>query len=162
MRASFRPAVGLAMALLASVPGTARAEEPLVLVIAATSPVVDLSSADVRRLFQGYPIKGPDGTRLIPINQPPASEARVVFDERVLEMSPREVGQYWVDRRIREGAVAPRTQASEPVLIEVVAKLPGAVSYVHAAALTPEVRALNIDDLPPSDPKFLLAPETPD
>jgi ABC-type phosphate transport system substrate-binding protein len=137
--------------------GAAWAADSLVVVIAADSPVADLSSTELRRLFQGYPIKGPDGTRLVPINQPPASEARVAFDERVLGMSPSEVGRYWVDRRIRDGSTPPRTQGSEEVLVSVVAKLPGAVSYAWESSVTADVKVLSIDGIAANEPGNLLA-----
>ncbi|MEO8180954.1 MAG: hypothetical protein ABI895_19135 [Deltaproteobacteria bacterium] len=43
------------------------------------------------------PVTGPDGTRLIPLNQPAEVPVRVGFDKLVLKMTPDYVGRFWID-----------------------------------------------------------------
>jgi hypothetical protein len=66
----------------------------------------------------------------VPINAPPGSDARIVFDRAVLRLDPDSVGRFWIDRRIRGLGLPPRHVADVGTIVRVVEKLNGAISYV--------------------------------
>ena len=155
----------LAVALLAVAPLTAgvawpvgaqSSREAVVVIIGATSHTSSLSAAELRDVFRGELVRGADGARLVPFNQPPGSSVRVAFDQRFLDMSPRDAGRYWVDRRIRGQGSPPRSVGSEAMLVRIVARFRGAVAYVRESSLNDDVKALRIDGHSQRDPRHAL------
>ena len=128
----------------------------LVAIISESSRLTDIDANDLRRVFLGYAQRDPDGRTLIPLNHPPGALARARFDRALLGFDPDQAAKYWVDQRIRGAKLPPRTAAPEHLLQRVVAKLPGAISYVPAGTLMPGVRALTIDGRSPGQPGYPL------
>lgn len=131
--------------------------EPLVLVVGKGCKVDDLTAAQVRALFLGDSVRGPGGTKLIPLNQPPLSQDRVAFDRLALKMSPEQVGRYWTDRRIRGEGAPPRAVAQVSILKRAVAQYDGMIGYVRRGELDDAVKLVAIDGRRPDDPGYLLA-----
>ncbi|MEM6925980.1 MAG: hypothetical protein AAF602_03540, partial [Myxococcota bacterium] len=104
----------------------------------------------------GQRVRAPGGPMFVPLNQPANTDSRVRFDAAVLGMDAEQVGAYWVDQRIRGGRAAPRSQRSEPLLVAMVARLPGAITYVRADAVTDRVKVLAIDGHLPDDSEYPL------
>lgn len=116
----------------------------LVLIVAVDSPIQDLDISVLRRLFGGDPVTDAGGRTLIPLNHPPRTPDRSLFDQRVLGMDPDQTVKYWIDRKIRAQPGPPRTVTSLRMLIGVVSKLPGAIGYVRPEYLSSEVRAIRV------------------
>lgn len=146
----------LMMLLCLAVAAPAYADD-LVLVVDEDSPVTDLSSVQVRRLFLGETITGPDGTRLIPFNHVANTPTRVTFDRAVLKMGPSAAARYWLDRKIRGQGVPPRQLASASLINSVVTNLDGSICYLPVDAVGDDVRIVTIDGRAPGDPGYLLA-----
>ena len=127
-----------------------KARTPLAVVVAKGSKITGLSRADLRRCFTGTPVTS-GGSRLIPFNYAPGSAERTAFDRGVLGMSPDEAGRFWIDRKVRGQSSAPRTLPSAAYVVKVVAKFPGAISYVPADQVTADVKVIAIDGLRPGD-----------
>lgn len=124
---------------------TSFASVSLVPIVSDRSRMTDIDANELRRIFLGYAKLDPDGRTIIPLNHPPGAAARTRFDRVLLGFGPDDAAKYWVDQRIRGAGMPPRTAAPEQLLQRVVAKLPGAISYVPAGSLMPGVRALTID-----------------
>lgn len=141
--------------------GGARAAEPKkrIPILVLAGPLVrldELPLAKLRSLYLGLPIDDAQGTRLVPLNQPPNSPVRVAFDRLVLGMDSDAVGRYWIDRRMRGQGTAPRAVESTLLLQRLVAKLPGAIAYLKAEPLVEHLRALRIDAHIATDPRYAL------
>lgn len=123
---------------------------PLLVVMAQSAGVSNIDSGKLRRVFQGFPTEE-NGNRLVPFNQIIRAGDRTRFDKAVLGFTPEQVGRYWIDQRIRQVSVPPRTVPSTDLLLRVVASLPGAISYValRQEELPPELRALTVDGKTP-------------
>jgi len=128
----------------------------LVAIISDTSRLHNIDANELKRIFLGYSKLDPDGRSLIPLNHPPGAQARTHFDRTLLGFAPDDAAKYWVDQRIRGARLPPRTAAPEHLLQRVVAKLPGAISYVAAGTLVPGVRALTIDGRRPGEAGYPL------
>jgi hypothetical protein len=135
---------------------TSSAAVQLVAIISENSRLVDIDAIELRRIFLGYAQLDPDGRTLIPLNHPPGADARKRFDQVLLGFNSNDAAKYWVDQRIRGARVPPRTAAPEHLLQRVVAKLPGAISYVPQGSLVPGVRALTIDGKHAGEPGYPL------
>jgi hypothetical protein len=155
-------ALCLALVLLLLLPSaerSARASERVVLavVVAKTSSVQDISLSKLRRVFTSEGDSDDSGQRYVPFNHPPHTTDRVTFDKIVLGMSPEEVSQFWIDRRIRGLSGPPRTVDSLSLLLRLIGRLPGAMSYARPGQLTGEVRAVRVNGKLPSDADYPLA-----
>jgi hypothetical protein len=145
--------VGVAL-LVGAAPALRAADPPLVVIVATTNPMQDISRASLRRSFLGEPTSGPGG-KLIPLNQLPGTAARVQFDRIVLGLDPEDVARFWIDQRIRGLGGAPRAIPSA-MLVRVIPQLAGTISYVRTNELGPGVKVITIDGKKPGDPDYLL------
>jgi len=152
---------GVLLLLLLLLPGAeraAKASDRIVLgvIVARGSSVQDLSLAELKRIFTNEGDSDPSGARYLPFNHPPHTADRVAFDRLVLGMSPDEVSQFWIERKIRGLSGPPRTVDSLSLLLRLIGRLPGGVSYARPGQLTPEVRAIRVNGKLPSDPGYPL------
>lgn len=127
----------------------------LLVVVAKSSPINELSLAELRRMYLGEPVDS-GGQRLIPLNRGASVKERIAFDKLVLGMSQDEVVRYWIDRRIRGQSGAPKAVDPVDVHQRVVAKLAGAVGYVRSTELRDEVKAVRINGKGPHDHGYPL------
>jgi hypothetical protein len=151
----------LAFVLLLLLPNAeriARASDRVVLavVVAKSSSVQDVSLSELKRIFTNEGDSDSSGQRYVPFNHPPHTTDRVAFDKIVLGMSPDEVSQFWIDRRIRGLSGPPRSVDSLSLLLRLIGRLPGAVSYARPAQLTGDVRAVRVNGKLPGDPDYPL------
>lgn len=129
--------------------------DPLVVIVAATSELREISLPTLRRAFTGT-VAEAGGQRLIPLNAPSEHEDRVLFDRSVLGMLPDEIGRFWVDQRIRGKGQAPRVIANASLAVRVVAALPGGIAYVRRSSINASVQVLAIEGHLPGDRGYLL------
>jgi hypothetical protein len=125
----------------------------LVVVVAKGSPVTSISRTDLKQCFLGETVTVADKT-LVPFNAAPGTPERSGFDRAILGMSPDEVGQFWVNRKVRGQSAAPRSLPSNAHIAKVVAKFPNAVSYLPADQLSPDVQPVAIDGVAYTDAKY--------
>jgi ABC-type phosphate transport system substrate-binding protein len=150
-----RTLLALLLALVAAPRGALADRPKLVVIVAKGSPVKSLTRAELRRIFLGEAVSVSD-TSLAPFNSPPGTPPRAGFDQAVLGMSPGEVGRFWVDRKVRGQAPAPRSLPSLAHVLKVVAKFPGAISYVPADQLTAAVQPVAVDGLAHTDARYSI------
>lgn len=127
----------------------------LALVVGKDSPVSDISLPDLKRLYLGERINSA-GVRLIPLNLSTTLRERAGFDKTVLNMTPDAIARYWVDRKIRGDSGPPKSLDSTDLVQRVVPRLEGAIGYVPAAEVRPEVKVVRIDGKLPTDGGYLL------
>ena len=126
------------------------------IVVAKNSPLTDLSMYELKHLYLGEFITGPDGKRLIPLNQSTQSRDRLAFDAVVLGMSAEKQATYWIDRRIRGMSGSPRAIDSGDLAQRIVARLDGAITYLPISAVRPDVKIVRVDGRLPTDPNYRI------
>jgi len=132
------------------------AEGGLVLVVGKSSPIGNVSKAELNRIFSGDPVKI-DGEPVVPIALATNRPERQAFDQIVLGFNPDEASKYWIDRRIRGQGNPPKSAPSPEVMAKVVASFPAAMGYVPASALTPALKPVSIDGKAYTDRSYLLS-----
>jgi hypothetical protein len=130
---------------------------PLLVVISSATGMTDISTALLRRTFQGHPAEYQSGKRLIPLNLPTGTLERQRFDLAVLGMTPDEIGRFWIDQRVRGMAQPPRTAPTPELAVRVVSSFVGAITYTTAELVKPGVNVLKIDGRRPDERGYLLA-----
>jgi hypothetical protein len=121
----------------------------MAVIVSADSPTRDLPLSTIRRVFLGYEADDASGRRFIPFNHPPRAPIRAAFDREVLDMTPDQVGRYWMDSLIRGQGGAPRTVPNTELLFKVVAKVPGAISYAELSRVSGGVTAVRVNGKAP-------------
>lgn len=151
-------ALATPLLLLPNVEQSAHAAERITLavVVAKTSAVQDLSTAELRRIFTNEGDSDSSGQRYVPFNHPPHTTDRVGFDHLVLGMNADEVSQFWIERKIRGLPGPPRSVDSLSLLLRLIARLPGGIGYARPAQLTGDVRAVRVNGKLPNEPDYSL------
>ena len=127
----------------------------LVVIVAKDSPVTDLSRAELKRAYLSDKLIVA-GQKLVPFNFSAGTPERGAFDRVVLGMSPEVMQRFWVDRKIRGQADAPRSLPSSAIMMKVVARFPGALAYIPAHDLTPDVKAVRIEGIEHTNPAYTI------
>jgi len=149
-------AVGLLLAAGAAAPPPSTTE--LVVVVGAGSALRDISRRALRRAYLGD-VTEERGVRLVPLNQPPGAPARVTFDRALLGLDPDAIARFWIDQRIRGQGSAPRAIPTVPLLLRVLAQLPGGISYLRRSDLPANasgVRVITVDGKKLGDAGYLF------
>lgn len=135
----------------------AEGHDPLVVIVSPKTDLTDISLAMLRRAFRGELAGTPSGKRLVPMNCPLKSYERESFDRKVLGLEPDEVARFWINRRIRDEGLPPRTLPSLDMATRVVVSYPGAIAYVRASFANKSVRALKVDGKAYAEPGYLFS-----
>lgn len=134
----------------------AQGADSIAIVVAKESPIQELSQFELKKLYLGANISDASGQRIVPFNQAPSSPDRVLFEQRVLGMTPDEVARHWIDHKIRGGGSAPKAISPADLLQKVVSRMPHSVGYVRYANVQPDVRVIAIDGNRPGDGAYRL------
>jgi hypothetical protein len=132
------------------------AEGGLVLVVARSNPISNISKAELNRIFSGDAVKV-DGEPVVPIALATSRPERQVFDQIVLGLGPEEASKYWIDRRIRGQGNPPKSAPSPEVMAKVVGSFPAAMGYLPASALTAGLKPVSIDGKAYTERGYLLS-----
>lgn len=143
--------LSLGLALPAVAVNAAEPKVPLAVVVAKSSSLNELSFRELKRLYMGDSINGPNGKKLIPLTQVPVSRDRVGFDRSVLGMSAEAVARYWIDRKIRGQSGPPKAIDSVDALTRVVGNVDGAIGYVRPDQVRGDVKIVKIDGKLPGE-----------
>lgn len=157
---AFRPAVvlGLALVALALGRGDVRAQSGRVaIVVHPSTPVRGLTLDQLRHIFLAEQQYWPDGTRItLLVRSSAAPERRIVLD-RVYRMDEDEYRRYWVGKMVRaEVPSGPQAVLNSRMARELVAAIPGAITFMPASEVEPGSRVLRIDGRLPGDPGYPL------
>jgi hypothetical protein len=136
-------------------PSALTARDPLVVVAGIGFPANDISLAALKTAFRGQTAQV-GGKRVIPINHAVGTEMRIEFDRVVLDLEPSAVGRYWVDRRIRDEGLPPKSIPTAELAVRVVAAVPAAVTYARRNMLNPKVKVLTVDGKSAGDKDYAL------
>ncbi len=124
-------------------PADARAgTDELVVIVHRTSDIVHLSRDELEAIFTTRRKHWSGSTKIVVFNLPPKTTERTLFDGVVLRFNPTQVGQYWIDRKVRGGAPPPRNVPEPKLLLNVVAHTPNSIGYVPASLATSDVRVI--------------------
>lgn len=122
--------IGLLLTAAVVTPARALPSLDLAVIVNPQTRESHMSAVEMEAMFTRTQTRWSDGTPIVPINAPPGTESRIVFDHAVLRLNPDDVGRFWIDRRIRGLGLPPRHLGEPGSVLRVVEKLPGAIAYV--------------------------------
>jgi hypothetical protein len=133
----------------------AQRPETIVIVVAPSSPLKNVSVEELRNVFLRIDNIA-QGERVIPLNHPAKTPTRVLFDKLALDMNESQVSRYWIDRKLRGDTDAPRSVSPTALLKRVVGAVSGGISYVRLEEVDASVRVLTVNGKRPTEPGYPL------
>ena len=139
----------LALCLALAMPAAAAGELPFAVIAAPGATDHRLTRESVALIFRRKQNYWENGTRIQPVNLPPAHPLRRVFSQTILGHPPEELEDYWRERYFH-GVLPPHVLASEEAVILFVRSTPGAIGYVSTCVPEHGVDVvLSVGELPP-------------
>lgn len=103
-----------------------------------------LDSKAVQRIFLGKEKKFSNGSSVNPINQAD-NTTRSDFDSNVLGRSSSQVAAYWSKLVFTGKGIPPKEMGGDAEVIAAVAADPAAIGYVDSAAVSADVKAIQLN-----------------
>jgi ABC-type phosphate transport system substrate-binding protein len=102
-----------------------------------------ITPLQLRRIFLRRIAHWPDGRRVVPVNGPPGSALREQIHRWLFPEGHARVVDHW-NKLYYQGILPPRALASYSAVALMVARVPGAIGYVPAGLVSPQVRILTV------------------
>jgi ABC-type phosphate transport system substrate-binding protein len=131
----------------------------LAVVVNPANPVNDISSDDLKSMFLRKKKNWSAEKSVIVVNYKAKSWPRVLFDKKVLAMSPDKAAAYWIDRRIRGEGPPPRSLSSARLIQRIAARNPEVIAYVPVEEVTSKVKVLKVNGWLPGSANYPLRQE---
>jgi ABC-type phosphate transport system substrate-binding protein len=120
-------------------------------------PLDNLTLAELRRLVLGDRGFWPASVRVTLLLRAPVAHERDVILRAVCQMTEAQFRQHWIGKVFRaDTAVAPKIVYSSDMSVDMVARIPGAITFVDASQVGRNVKVLKIDGLSPSEKGYVL------
>jgi ABC-type phosphate transport system substrate-binding protein len=120
----------------------ARAQEAVVAVVSAKSPVTALNSDQVADIFLGKTGRFPDGSQAVPIDQQEDAPGRERFYAQFTGKSPAQVKAHWSKIIFTGRGQPPRQATSVAELKKMIADNPNAIGYIDPSHVDGSLRVL--------------------
>ena len=119
------------------------------LIVNAANPVGVLRREDAAKLFLERAAAWKHGAPADPVDQSATSAVRQDFSTEVLGQPVTGIENYWRKRMLEKREAPPKVKTTDEDVIAYVAKSPGGIGYVSAAATLPAtVREIKLADAP--------------
>lgn len=148
-----------AICLLLVWPTHVIAQPPVDLAVAVHHdvPVDDLKMSELRRIVLGDREFWPGSVRVTLLIRAPVSHEREVLLKTVCQMTEAQFRQHWIGKVFRaDTAVAPRIVYSAEMSVDLVNRIPGAITFVDASSATRNLKVIRIDGRLPGEPGYPL------
>lgn len=132
----------LLLALVWHAPAPAGSAVSLVVIVHAAVPVSALNAAELAAIYTRATRTWKDGTPVRALNLQPGTQERAEFDRVILDMSPEQSAQYWIDRQIRGEEAAPKAIAQADIVARLVPTLSGGIGYLPEAKADAKLRVV--------------------
>lgn len=112
------------------------------MVISSTqAPVTTISIQQLADIYLLKKTFWSDKVQVVPINREASSQEREKFSGVVFNLPPQELAEYWNKLRF-QGKLPPLVQTSDQAVLNFVRNVPGAIGYINAIQLPPDVKVL--------------------
>lgn len=141
----------------AGVASNAAARNDIAVIVHPDIPVDDLSLDEIRNLLLGERQYWRPGLRVTLLIRAPVARERDVVLKQIYRMSEGQFRQYWIGKVFRaETTTGPKIVYSNEMAAQLVAAIPGSITFVDASEVPPGVKVLKIDGHAPGDANYGL------
>ena len=147
----------LAAASLAPLDAQTAKGGDVAIVVNASTPVSNLTLAEVRKIFRGDKQYWNADLPVVLMVRAPVARERDVVLKVIYQMTEAQFRQYWVAKIFRaESVSAPKLVYTPDMANQLVATLPGAISFVDARQVGPGLKVLRVDGKLPGEAGYPL------
>ncbi|MBI5598740.1 MAG: hypothetical protein HY890_03270 [Deltaproteobacteria bacterium] len=118
-----------------------KTDDRAIVVICHEAPKETIDEKTLERIYLKRKMLWDDGRKVIPVNLPAQNPLRNSFSDRVLRRRHVELVDYWNEQHFR-GITPPTTVESEEAVKVFVREVDGAVGYISARNLDPDLNVL--------------------
>ena len=149
--------VALAATLMQPV-GFAQAAADVAVAVHRDVPVDALTMAELRRIVLGDREFWPGSVRVTLLVRAPIAHERDVILKTVCQMSEAQFRQHWIGKVFRaDTAVAPKIVYSPEMSVDLVNRMPGAITFIDASnSAVRSLKVIKIDGKLPGEPGYPL------
>ncbi|WP_457641019.1 hypothetical protein [Persephonella sp.] len=106
------------------------------------SKIDNVSKSDLKKIYLKVK-RFFKGEKVIPVNLPPNSKVRKIFQEKILEMDNEQLNVYWNEMYFH-GIEPPIVLYSEKAVIKFVKKVKGAIGYINMKNVDKDLKIIYI------------------
>jgi len=122
----------IAIVMYAALVGAAAAGDKVVVIVNKANSQ-GVTATDLKNMYNDIVIHWGNNEPIDLYDTPVSAEARKIFSEKVLGMTPSEAAREWANRKITNTAKNPPKTTKEELVPKLVAKDPNAIGYVSAS-----------------------------
>jgi ABC-type phosphate transport system substrate-binding protein len=146
-----------AVAVYATALGAQPAARDVAVVVHPDVAVDSLTLAELRRITLGDREFWPGSARITRLIRAPVSHERDVVLKTVCQMTEAQFRQHWIAKVFRaDTAVAPKIVYSTEMAIDLVNRMPGAITFIDASDVSSRMKVLRIDGRLPGESGYPL------
>ena len=120
-------------------------------------PVDSLTVAELRRVMLGDREFWPASVRITLLVRAPVAHERDVVLKDLCQMAEAQFRQHWIGKVFRaDTAVAPKIVYSTEMAVDLVNRIPGAITFIDAAQAGKGLKVVKIDGRLPGDKGYAL------
>ena len=120
-------------------------------------PVDNLTVSELRRVVLGDREFWPAGVRITLLIRAPIAHERDVVLKNLCQMTEAQFRQHWIGKVFRaDTALAPKIVYSTEMAVDLVNRIPGAITFIDAAQVGRGLKVVKIDGYLPGDKGYLL------
>jgi ABC-type phosphate transport system substrate-binding protein len=126
-------------------------------VVNPAAPVNDLTLNEARKIFRGDRQYWSSDMPIVLLVRNPPSRERDVILKKLYSMTESEFKQYWIAKIFRaEATTGPKIVYSNSMAADLVSVIPGAIAFMSAKDVNPNLKVVKIDGRLPGDPAYPL------
>jgi phosphate transport system substrate-binding protein len=138
-------------------PVHAQSEGEVAVVIHPGVPLDNISVSELRRLLLGDREFWPGSVRVTLLIRAPVAHERDVVLKEICQMSEAQFRQHWIAKVFRaEAALAPKITYSNEMAVDLVSRIPGAITFVDVAQVTKGTKVVKVDGRLPGQEGYVL------
>lgn len=145
--------------LAATLPATIRAQASgdVAVVVHADVAADTLTLAELRRITLGDREFWPGSARITLLIRAPIAHERDVVLKSICQMTEAQFRQHWIAKVFRaDTAVAPKIVYSTEMAIDLVNRIPGAITFIDMSEVSSRLKVLRIDGRLPGEKGYPL------
>jgi hypothetical protein len=149
--------LALCLILARFTPAGAQVTGDVAVVVHPDVPVDNLTLTELRRLLLGDREFWPASLRITLLIRAPIAHERDVVLKSVCQMTEAQFRQHWIGKVFRaETALAPKIAYSSEMAVDLVNRIPGAITFIDASQVGRGLKVVRIDGRLPGDKGYLL------
>jgi hypothetical protein len=135
----------------------AQAAGDVAVVVHADVAVDNLTLADLRRVTLGDREFWPGSARITLLIRAPVAHERDVVLKTICQMTEAQFRQHWIAKVFRaDTAVAPKIVYSNEMAIDLVNRIPGAITFIDVSQMSRRLKVVRIDGRLPGEKGYPL------